>query len=281
MITTNVLNAEQMMLCAIGGFFILYGAHAYAIGYKRALKWGWGAGGLFVICAFTLAGCVTTPSNVNEGEYMNNKRGLPPPRVDTNSKDYPWKHKLKVSLKNTDRSCLANAIVHTYACNTKGELKEGLQFVANQLDDAIRSYELRYGATVEDALRVANDEGLEFSFFKVTSFEQYKNTVKLYPVLICHDMFYGMTDDSPFFNGFIAPSFGRIKDERGNVRRHAAVVLGRHEGRKWTPWVGKYSVYKNSLGPGWGERFGEAKITDAELEDLFEIGNVEAFAIVK
>jgi len=56
-----------------------------------------------------------------------------------------------------------------------------------------------------------------------------------------------------------------------------ALLLGRNP--HW--FNGRYSVYKSSGGPDWGERFGEAKITDGDLKRLFEIGNVEAWAICK
>ena len=52
------LNSQQMMLCALAGFFVFIGAHWYRE-YLQGAKALWITASLFVVVAFTMAGCAS------------------------------------------------------------------------------------------------------------------------------------------------------------------------------------------------------------------------------
>jgi len=202
-------------------------------------------------------------------------RGIPNFKV-TGPKQAWWKFHCHIAIKQKDGACLATAIIHASAIFKGKEQPECFyENDASNLDTKGDRY------SIKDTLAVASKFGYIGGYFEVTSFEQYKEVVKLYPILLGHDMFNGMTGAGKYFNGLLAPTFGVLRDDKGRIRKHVALLLGRDPGWKWWPFKGRYSCYKNSAGPDWGGRFGEAKITDGELEDLIEIGHVKMFAVIK
>jgi len=202
----------------------------------------------------------------SEGQSMNPtiRRGIPNIPV-TEPKRAKWKFHCPVAIKQKDGACLATAIAQAMFIDGFEVGRQKASMYADELDKQADRYNINV------TLGVAMTLGYVRSVIPVNSFEEYKEVIKVAPVLLGHDMFDGMTGIGDFFNGFVGPT----GDRRGT--KHVALLLGRNP-----HWLnGRYSTYKNSAGPDWGERFGEAKITDKELKRLWEIGNVEAWALIK
>jgi len=121
---------------------------------------------------------------------------------------------------------------------------------------------------MEKTLAVASKLGYILFAVRVESFKEYKDLVKQYPILIGFEQFDGMV--TPTQRDLIGPT----GDKTGS--RHVMLSLGRNP--NWL--VGRYSVFKNSAGPDWGD-FGEVSIMDGDLKELWERGGVEAWAVVK
>lgn len=193
-------------------------------------------------------------------------RGLPTRCTHNGPKRAKWKFHCPISLKQEDDACLATAITH--AIYSGSECFLNAELIAHDLDLIINTHDGGHRADVWTACKVACRLGYASTLYRVHTFEEYKEAIKDHPVVIGFDQFEGMA--TPSYNGLLGPTGGKTGT------KHAMTLLGRHP-----RWWGRYSVLKNSGGPDWGERFGECKITDGDLKKLWEIGNVQAVAIVR
>ena len=187
-----------------------------------------------------------------------------------------WKFNCPVAIKQEDDACLATAITHAVMCDSplKGDSLERMAIVkALRLDHRLNTHKGGHRQDILKAVDVAIDLGYARHSVPIETFEQYKHYIVDFPVVIGFDQFEGMA--IPSSGGFIGPSGRRLPT------KHAMVLLGRNKGWRWWPLSGRYSVIKNSGGSDWGYQHGEAFITDGDLKKLFEIGNVQAVAVVK
>ena len=179
-------------------------------------------------------------------------------------------------LQPTRSGCVGYAIVHALASQPNNQYVDQRDAVsinakAEELEDFYGL--VRSGTSITSGMTAARDLGLISAFEKARTFKEFKEAMKLGPVVVGLNMFQGMDHPLPWAPEWIGitDKKKRLKNEAGEDAGHAMCALGWKGG-----WNGRLTYLQNSGGAAYG-RGGVVKMGDGDMKWLFKKAHIKAY----